>query len=135
MTVGMSAANLVTPWLNLLRPGGTFTAVATPYAQLHTADPGAVGTTAVSALATTPVRQALTFNASAAGSALALTSPPSAWTAAAGTGETISHISVWGAASAGTFYYSVALTTPQPWVVSNTFTLSTLTFALSPIAA
>lgn len=134
MTVGLSAANTANAWLNCLRGGGvgtTFTAAATLFVQLHTADPGASGTTAVSVGSTT--RNAITQGAAAAG-VQANSTPPSAWTNG-GTSETISHISVWSASTAGTFYYSAALTTPQPWISGNTMTQTSLSVSITPIAA
>jgi hypothetical protein len=65
---------------------------------------------------------------------IALTGTQPVWTNG-GTSETISHISVWDASSAGNFDYSVALTTPQAWVSTNTFTLTGLTISIAPIAA
>lgn len=132
---GLSAANLVTPWLNTMKgnaTGVTFTAPAALYCELHTGEPGPSGTSAVSVGSTT--RLAIAFTASAAGSALALTGGPYVWTDAA-TSESITNLAVFSLASAGTFYFSVLLTTPQPWVATNTFTLNTLTFALTPQAA
>lgn len=135
MTVGLSAAGLVTPWLNTMRGGGsgtTFTAPATLFIQLHTGDPLASGTSAVS---TAGSRQAVTFAPSAAGSQLALTGT-TAWTNWAGTdGEIVTHISEWSAATSGTFYYSVQLTTPKTMNTGDTLTLTVLTFALTPQAA
>ena len=130
---GLSAANLVTPWLNTLRPAGAaFGPIAGPYIQLHTGEPGPSGTSAVSVGSTT--RLLVTQGASAGGSALALTGGPYTWTDAA-TSESITNLTAWSASTVGTFYYSVLLTTPQPWVATNTFTLNTLTFALTPQAA
>ena len=134
MTVGMSAANLVTPWLNMLK-ATAFTAPAATWVELHTADPGSAGTTSVSVGSTTRL-QITTGNwtSSSAGSALAMAAAIGPWTNG-GTSETISHIAVFSASSAGTFYWSVALTTPQAWASGNTFTLNTNTFALAPQAA
>ncbi len=134
MTVGLSAANTANAWLNVLRgnsAGTTFTAPAVQAAKLHTADPGASGTTAAAAGDTT--RKALTFNAASAGS-MALTSSPAVWTNG-GTSETISHISVWDSTTAGNFQYSAALTASQAWVSTNTFQLTSLTISLTPVAA
>ncbi|WP_027930701.1 phage tail fiber protein [Amycolatopsis thermoflava] len=134
MAVGLSAANLANAWLNTMRGGGAgtnFTAPATLFVQLHTADPGASGTTSVSS---TTTRQALTF-AAASGGSMAITGTTQ-WTNWAGTnGEVVTHISVWSAASAGTFYFSAALTASKTVNTGDTLTLSTLTFALTPIAA
>lgn len=133
MTVGFSAANTVAAWLNVLRgtSAATFTGITTLFVQLHTADPGASGTTAVS---TTTTRQALNFAAASAGSQ-ALTGTTQ-WTNWAGTnGEVVSHISVWGASTAGTFYYSVALTASKTLNTGDTLNLSSLTVAIAPLAA
>jgi hypothetical protein len=51
------------------------------------------------------------------------------------TTETLSHISLWSLVSAGTFQGSGALTGTQPWVNTNTFTLTSLSIAITPIAA
>lgn len=129
MAVGLSPVNLANAWLNVLR-GTTFTGIATPFVEIHTADPGVNGTTAVSAGSTT--RNAPVWSAASAGS-MSLTSL-SAWTNG-GTSETISHLAIFGAASAGTFYWSGALTTPQAWVSTNTLTITTLTLSVTPLAA
>lgn len=134
MTVGLSAANLANAWLNSMRGAGngtTFTAPATLFVQLHTGDPGASGTANVSS---TTTRQSLGFAAASAGS-MALSGTPS-WTSWAGTnGEVVTHISVWSASSAGTFYFSAALTASKTLNTGDTLNLNTLTFALTPIAA
>jgi hypothetical protein len=134
MTVGFSATNLANAWLNSMRGAGngvTFTAPATLFVQLHTADPGASGTTSVSS---TTTRQALGFAAVSAGS-MAISGTPS-WTSWAGTnGEVVTHISVWSASSAGTFYFSAALTASKTVNTGDTLNLATLQFSLSPIAA
>lgn len=124
MTVGLAAA-AVNGWLD-----GTF-ATASCYVKLHTADPGSAGATAAAAGSTTRVQA--TMGAAAAGSK-AMTSMASTWTNG-GTSETLSHISFWTASTAGTFNGSGALTAPQAWVSTNTFTLSPLSIAITPIAA
>lgn len=135
MTVGLSAVNLANAWLNSMRGGGngvTFTAPATLFVQLHTADPGSAGTTAVSS---TTTRVALTFAAASAASMAANGTLPS-WATWAGTnGEVVTHISVWSASSAGTFYFSAALTASKTVNTGDTLNLTSLTFALTPIAA
>jgi hypothetical protein len=124
MTVGLAAA-AVNSWLD------TLFATASCYVKLHTADPGASGATAAAAGSTTRVNA--TMGAAAAGSK-AMTSMASTWTNG-GTSETLSHISLWTASTAGTFNGSAALTSPQPWVATNTFTLTSLSIAITPIAA
>lgn len=131
MTAGLSSANAANAWLNVFRGGGngvTFTAPATLFVELHTADPGASGTTAVANAST---RNALTLNAASAG-AITLTA------LAAFTGtitETITHIAVFSASSAGTFYWSCALTTSKTINVGDTLTFTAVGISLSPIAA
>lgn len=134
MTVGISAANVASLWLNSIRGSGAVAATArtTIFAKLHTADPGAAGATAAAAGDTS--RKACDQNASSSGSALALTANAGPWTNG-GTSETITHISVWDASTAGNFLYSAALTASQAWASGNTFTLTALGVSLSPQAA
>lgn len=134
MTVGFSAVNTANAWLNVLRgtSAATFTGVTTLFVQLHTGDPGASGTSNVSSVSTRP---ALNFGAASAGSQSAIATLPS-WTNWAGTnGETVSHMSVWGASSAGTFYYAFALSVAKTMNTGDTLNLNSLTVAVSPIAA
>ena len=127
MTVGLAATTLANNWLNMLR-ATAFTAPAATYIKLHTADPGAAGATAASAVTT---RQAATFSAASAG-AIALSNSPSFTMT---TTETITHISVWDASSAGNFLWSAALTTSKSVVNTDTLTFTTLGVSLTPIAA
>jgi hypothetical protein len=130
MAVGLSAVNLANAWLNVLS-GTTFTAPANVYAKLHTADPGSAGATAAAAGSTT--RVVIPWAAASAGSkAMSGTNP--SWTNG-GTSETISHISVWDASTAGNFLYSFALTASKAWASGDTLTLTSHSFALTPIAA
>lgn len=124
MTVGLAAA-AVNGWLD-----GTF-ATATCWVKLHTADPGAAGATAAAAGDAT--RKQATMAAAASGSKAASASV-GPWTNVTTT-ETLTHISLWTASSAGTFNGSAALTASQPWVNTNTFTLTSLSIAVTPIAA
>lgn len=124
MTVGL-AASVVNGWLD-----GTF-ATATCWVKLHTADPGASGATAAAAGDTT--RKQATM-AAASGGSKAMTGSAGPWTNG-GTSETVSHISIWSASSAGTFQDSAALTASQAWVSTNTLTLTSLSIAITPIAA
>ena len=129
MTVGLSAVNTADKLLNTIgRSGTTFTA-GSLYVKLHTADPGATAATAASAVTT---RYAVTFSASSAGS-MALTSMGGTWAMTAT--ETISHISLWDASTAGNFLWSVALTTSKSVINGDTLSLSSLTLAFTPIAA
>lgn len=124
MTTGFTAA-VVNGWLD-----GTF-ATATCYVKLHTADPGAAGTTGAAAGDAT--RKQATM-AAASGGSKAMTSMASSWTNG-GTSETLSHISLWTASSAGTFQGSAALGSSQAWASTNTFALTSLTISVTPIAA
>jgi hypothetical protein len=130
MTVGISSANLATPWLNVLRNTAA-TAIAQPYFKLHTGDPGAAGANNAAAGDTT--RKAASYAAPAAGS-IAQTGTAPSWTNG-GTTETLSHISVWDASSAGNFLFSFALSATQSWANTNTFSMSSYSFGLTPIAA
>lgn len=124
MTVGFTAA-VVHGWLD-----GTF-ATATCFVKLHTADPGSAGTTAAAAGDTT--RKQATMASASAGSK-AMSSMSGSWTNG-GTSETVSHISLWTASSAGTFNASAALSASKAWASGDTLSLSTLTISVSPIAA
>ena len=132
MAEGLSTT-LVSNWLNTIRAAGAaFGPVAAEYVQLHTANPGAAGTTAVSAGSAT--RVICTHAASTAGSALALTGTNPAWTNG-GTSETITDVSVWTAITGGTFLYSVALTASRAWASTDQFTLNSLGVSLGAQAS
>ncbi len=134
MAVGLSAANVANLWLGAFRGNGTGVNVTAPAVQavkLHVGDPGAAGANNAAAGSTT--RVAIAMAAPAAGS-MSLTGTQPVWTNG-GTSETLSHISVWDATSAGNFDYSAALTATQAWASTNTFTLTNLTVSLSPLAA
>jgi hypothetical protein len=136
MAAGLSSVNQAHAWLNIMRGGGNgvaFTPPATLFVQLHTSagDPGASGTANVS---TAGSRQALTFNAAASNQITILGT--TSWTNWTGTnGEIVAWISVWSASTAGTFYFSAALTANKTVNTGDTLTLSTLTVGLAPIAA
>lgn len=124
MTVGF-VASIVNGWLD-----GTF-ATATCYVKLHVGDPGSAATSNVAAGDTS--RKQATM-AAASGGSKAMTSMAGSWTNVSTT-ETLSHISLWTASTAGTFNASSALSASQAWVNTNTFSLTTLTIAITPIAA
>ena len=126
MAVGI-ASGLATDWLNTLR-NVSYVEAAT-YVQLHTANPGAAGTTAVSSVTTRP---AINF-AAASGGAMSMSNTPS-WSSWAGTnGEVVTHISVWDANAAGNFLFSAALTASKTINTGDTFTLSScsITFTVA----
>lgn len=80
--------------------------VATPYLQLHTADPGAAGTTAVAGNAT---RKLVSFGAAASG-AISNDAAITWTTGEVDTSEDYTHWSLWTASSAGTFLMSGTVT-------------------------
>ncbi len=133
MTAGFHAVNTANAWLNVLRgtSAATFTGVTTLFVQLHTGDPGSAGTSAVSSVTTRP---AINFAAASAGSQTSSGTP--SWATWAGTnGEVVTHMSVWGASSGGTFYYSFALTASKTVNTGDTLNLTSLVVAFTPIAA
>lgn len=129
MAVGLNTTNMAHQWLNWIR-GVATTAPSGTYVKLHTGDPGGAGTTAAAAGSTT--RVSATFSA-ASGGAIALSNSPQ-WTNG-GTSETLTHISVWDASTAGNFLWSAALSSSQAWASTNTFTLTTLGVSITPLAA
>lgn len=131
MAVGLSAVNTANAWLNTIRgtSAATFTAVTTMFLQCHTADPGAAGTTAVSTGIAT--RTAFNMTAGSAGSASLVATVSFSATG----GDTITHISAWGASTAGTFYWSAALAASKTVTNGDTLNITAVTFALTPIAA
>jgi len=129
MAAGLHAVNLANKWLDMLA-GTAFTAPAAASVKLHTGDPGAAGTALASAEVT---RKTIVWSAASAGSkSMSGTLSWASW--AAGT-ETITHIGVWDALTAGNFLYSVALTTAKQVTNGDTLQLTSHSFALSPIAA
>ena len=105
MAVGISAT-IVNRILDYVRGGGAPASISGNWVQLHTGNPGTVGTANVSSVTTRP---SVTFGA-ASGGVIALSNTPT-WSSWAGTnGEIVTHISVWDASSAGNFVESFALT-------------------------
>jgi hypothetical protein len=132
MAVGSSAVNLANKWLNVLGQT-TFTAPAGTYVKLHIGDPGSAGATNSSSVTTRP---AVTW-AAASGGSVASSNTPS-WATWAGTSpEVVTHISVWDAAPNGTgnFLFSAALSASKTINTNDTLNLTSLSYALSPIAA
>lgn len=114
MATGMSTATCN----SILDAIGNATAysIATPYIQLHTADPGASGTTAV---ATETTRKLVSFGAASGGAIsndAAIT-----WTAVAGS-EDFTHWTLWTASTAGTFIGSGTVTA-NAVTAGDTFTI------------
>lgn len=122
MATGTSAAQ-ANAMIDALFTGST-------YVQLHIGDPGAAGTSNVSAMTT---RKAVTFAASSGGSKAATGSPVATWTM--GATETITHISFWSALTSGTFRCSLQLPSPVPVASSDPLNLLSYSYAMAPIAA
>jgi hypothetical protein len=121
MTYG-HAASVLNGWLD--------TAWATPFIRLTVGDPGAAGAANLAAGDTT--RQGITMAAAAGGVKSATTTP--SWTNG-GTSETIDGIASFTAAVAGSFIASGELTTARPWAATDTFTLTSLSISITPVAA
>jgi hypothetical protein len=121
MTVGMSAY-LANKLLDAVGNAVSFS-VAQAYVQLHTADPGAAGTTAV---ATETTRKAVSFGAAAAGSMandVAIT-----WTGIAGS-QDASHFTLWDAATVGNFLGS-GIITANAYTAGDNYTVGVGGFVL-----
>lgn len=137
LALGISQT-LADNWLKTVRGGGagtTYTAEAAMYVKLHTGIPGSDATQNVSSVTTRP---AITFGAPASGGTglwtMTQNGTAPAWSNWAGTNnETVSHISIWNASTAGTFLWAAALTTPKTIGTGDTFTLSTssITFSIA----
>lgn len=126
MAVGL-ASSFANSILEVFR-NTAVSAVATPFVKLHIGDPQGAGTSAPSGLTT---RNAVAWSAASGGSMALLTL--AAFTM--NTSETISHISIWTASTAGTFLQSAALTASVPVINGSTLTITTLTLSYSPLAA
>lgn len=96
------------------------------FASLHTADPGTTGANEVSGGSPAYARKAITWNSAAAG-ALDNNANP-VFDVPAGT--TITHVGLWSAASAGTFYGSFDIT-DETFGAQGTYTLSDADVTLS----
>ena len=107
------------------------TEYATVYVKLHVGDPGAAGTANASVGDAT--RKQATMAAAANGAKL-LTSMSGPWTNG-GTSETITHLSLWTAATAGTFLRSVAVAVTKAWDSGDTIALSALSISIAALAA
>ena len=135
MTVGLSTANFIVKILNHVKGSGatTFTAPTQLYVRLHTADPGATGVTGVpSGGEGGQTGQAINFSTTAT-NVLTMSNTPS-WAITVAS-ETVSHISIWDASTAGNFLWSAALTASKSVVSGDTLTLTTCTLTLNTPAA
>lgn len=131
MAIGL-AIGVAQSMLNALCRNVAWTQPAAFYIQLHTADPGAAGTTAVFGDSR---RFAATFSA-ADGTGAITTSADVNWTSMTAAG-TVTHVSFWSASSAGTFLGSDDLATARTLAIGDNFTIlaGQATLSLSPIAA
>lgn len=130
MTVGMSSTR-ANALLNTYRSAGASVTAAAVYLDIHTGDPGSAGTTAL-ATSAPATRPTVTFAAASAGSmALSSMSGTIPMTAT----ETISHVSIWSASSAGTFLGSGSLSVSRSVINGDTLSITSLTLAFTPIAA
>lgn len=119
MAVGYSSY-LANAWLNSLCNATSFS-VTTVYMQLHTADPGAAGTTSV---ATETTRKSVSFGT--VSSAAVSNDVAVQWTGISGS-QDASHYSLWDASTSGNFLGSGTIT-------ANAYTAGdTLTFAIGDI--
>lgn len=126
MTAGRASAD-ANAVLNVWR-GTTYTGLAGAFCKLHTGDPGAAGTSNASTVTT---RNAITWNAASAGSMSLSALSGFSMTAT----ETITHLSIWDASTSGNFIASAALTASKNVTNGDTLTITTLTVAMTPIAA
>jgi hypothetical protein len=134
MTTGLAQTTYAYAVLNAMHRSVALTTSPGNFIELHTADPGAAGTTATASVTTRP---AATFSApTGTGPAqIALSNTPT-WASWAGTSPTtVSHIAEWDATSAGNFKDSAALTTPKTVQTGDSLTLTSMTISFNPIAA
>lgn len=129
MSVGLHTTNLANKILDHLRGGTAWAQPGGTYVKLHIGDPGSAATANPSTVTT---RVAATFSAAAAG-AIALTGTNPAWAMTAS--ESISHISVWDAASGGNVLWTAQLASAKAVVNGDTLTLTSLLLSLAPLAA
>lgn len=126
MTRGAAAAT-ANAWLNVLR-GTTYTGLAGLFVKLHTGDPGSAGTANASAVTT---RNALSLNAASGGSATLSSLGSYSMTST----ETISDVSLWDNATAGSFVVSGQLSASKAVNNGDTLSFTTFTLSITPIAA
>ncbi len=130
MTAGLHAVNLANKWLDMLA-GTAFSAPGTTAVKLHTGDPGSAGTSNASAETT---RKALTWSAASSGSK-AITATLPQWATWSAGSETLTHLSIWDSTTAGSFLFSVALTSSKAISNGDTLNVTSMTVAFTPLAA
>lgn len=96
------------------------------YVELHFGDPGEDGTSnPVTATEDADyVRKAVTFADPVAGSGQCLSNNAPSWTVGAGTGYTLTHISIWDALSGGNCLYKGSLLVSVPLVETDVQTFT-----------
>lgn len=93
----------------------------TGFASLHTADPGASGTTGeLSGGSPAYARKAVTWNAAASSNLDSSNAPVFDVPA----GSTVTHFGLWSLVSGGTFYGSNSLSSPETFTGQGTYTLT-----------
>lgn len=125
MSLTNTAEDMLVTWM--------FTDAAAPtrptawYVALHTADPGETGATAEVVVGTDAdyVRKTVTFADPSTGSGQVLSEGAVTWTVdTASLGYTVTHVSIWSAATAGTCYITGALPVPRALVANGVLTFS-----------
>lgn len=129
MAVGLAPATAAA-LLDAVANQTNYTAPTALWVQLHTADPGAAGTTAVAAETD---RQNATSAFAAASGGTCTTDAALTWTSVAGS-EDYTHYTVWSASTVGTFYWSGEITA-NPVTTGDTFTLPIGAIDLSFVVA
>jgi hypothetical protein len=119
MAVGLASGEAA-KILDALGNASNYTAPTAFWIQLHTADPGAAGTTAIAGNAT---RKQASFGA-ASGGAIANDAALTWTTGEVDTAEDYTHWSAWTASTAGTFLASGTMTA-NAVLVGDTFTINT----------
>ena len=99
--------------------GAAYSVPSGIYAKLHIGDPGEAGT---SNAATEATRQQITFGSNAASGAISNTAAIT-WTNVS-TSETVSHLSLWDASTAGNCLWSGQLTSPKVLTAGDTLTIA-----------
>jgi hypothetical protein len=100
----------------------------TIYASVHTADPGANGTSEVTGGSPAYARKAIAVLGAAAGS-VALTTPNPVFDMPAG--SSTQYVGFWDASTAGNFLGYQAVASPETFASQGTFTLTSESFQLS----
>lgn len=131
--MGMVAVGELIKMLNALGGRSAYTASAAVYAKLHIGDPGTAGANNPAAETT---RQAVTFGSDAAnvgGNAVLASTADTVWTNLAAS-ETLTHVSLWTAATAGTFLGKDDLLAAQAVNIGGIFRIASgvLTLTLNP---